>query len=241
MARARHYIVLVGSLLLISSTSMAEKANTTEQLIKNIVVSARTGDTSQFLDCLTTGSRNAVDEWLKTRASLRQAQENFLEVLNKQFPESKPNAVPSSADLKSVFDLVSSLELMSAKEEPDGTALLVVKTTLQTPEGRTISRGDTFLARREEGEWKLKIDPGPVDRMLAEKAALEQVTTAVQNHEFRDRASAFLELGRVRLPEAPRRPEMGSALGSKDQFQGKLLWQPGVAVTVPSRRDDKRP
>src|ERR1700688_2529983 len=75
--------------------------------------------------------------------SLRQAQGNFLEVLNKQFPESKPNSVPPPADLKSVFDLVSSLELVSAKEEPDGTAQLVVKTTRQTPEGRTTSREDT--------------------------------------------------------------------------------------------------
>ncbi len=218
------------------STPVHDSARSPEQLIQDLAAAAKSGDTDAFLSHLTDESRKAVDEWLKNQANLRQAQENLLKALDERFPESRAKVIPPTRDLKRVLGLISSLELVSKKEGPGGTMELRVKTSRQIPGGRTTCHEDTFLTSRENGDWKLKIDPGPVDRMLAEKAALERVTVAVRNQEFRDRRSALLELSRVRLLNAPTKPEGGVALGAKNPSRGKLHPQgptaPNTVVSV---------
>lgn len=234
-------ITFLSLLLLTPSTPVRDSARTPEQLIQELAAAAKSGDTDAFLSHLTDESRRAVDEWLKNQLNLRQAQEDFLKALDERFPESRPKVIPPSRDLKHVLGRISSMELVSKKEGPGDTMELRVKTSSQIPGGRTICHEDTFLTRKENGGWKLKIDPGPLDRMLAKKAALERLTAAVRNQEFRDRRSALLELNRVQFLEVLSKPESGIARGAKNPSRGRLHPQgptaPDSVISVhPSRR-----
>jgi len=222
MAYARALTVFVVLLFLsLVHSAMGEPAASPEQLIQDLAASAKDQNADRFLSYLTTESRKAVEEWLDNQAKLRHAQEDFEKALDERFPEGRPKAA-AVRDFKLVLSLISSFEFVSKKEGPDGTMELRVKTSAQMPDGPTICHEDSFLARKENGGWKLKIDPGPSDRILALKAALERVTASVRNQEIHDRSAALSELARVQFQEATHKPEVGGAFAATNLPPGGL-------------------
>jgi hypothetical protein len=214
-------LMVVLPFLLFIASAMGEPATTPEELIHDLDSSAKAQDADRFLSNLTTESRKVLNEWLTNQADLQRAQEDFRKALDEQFPESRTKETPTVVDLKQVLGTITSFEFVSKKEGPGGGMDLRVKTTRRTPEGAIVSHEDTFQAQQENGAWKLKIDPGPADRIAAQKAAFVRVTTSVRNREFRDRPTALLELNRAQLLQISNKAE-GVGFATKTPPQSGL-------------------
>jgi hypothetical protein len=212
---------LVLPFLLLVGSAIGEPANTPEDLIHELDASAKAKDADRFLSQLTNESHKKVNDWLASQADLQRAQDDFRKALDEKFPESRTKEASAPQDIKQVLGSITSLELVSQKEGPDGTMELRVKTTRRTPEGKTVSHEDTFVAQKENGAWKLKIDPGPPETIAGQKAALERVTASVRNQEFHDRPTALLELSRVQLQQISNKAD-GVGFATKTPPSGGL-------------------
>jgi hypothetical protein len=198
----------------------AEQANTPEQLIQDMAAAAKRGNADDFLSHLTVESHRKVIEWLANQAALRRAQEHCQRALDERFGGSAPKVLLAPRDLKSVLQLNSSFELVGKTEGPDGTVHLRVQTSRKT-DGKSTTREDTFVARKENGAWKLEMNPDGSVRVTAWRNALERVTKSVQNGEFRDGNSALLELKGVRFLEVPSNIEAPVAFETKNPSGAK--------------------
>jgi len=227
--------VFVAVLLLTSFSPAGESAITPEQLVQELAKAAKNGDADAFLSHLTTESRKAVGESLEDLASFRRSQENFQHALSERFGEVRPNLNLPAKDFKSVLRRINGFELVGTKEGQGGALELRVKTSLRTQAEKAGEKlrvhEDTFIARKENGAWKLVLNPGNSINMMAEKSALDRVAAGVRNGEFRDARSALAELSRVRVLEPASNVERGVALGTRNPSQSKP--HPAGEVAVP--------
>jgi hypothetical protein len=238
MSKSKFYAALAISLLIYPACA-ADTVSTPEQLIQNLTAAAKARNTERFLSYLTSDSHKAIDEWLKVEENLERARENFQKALDERFPESRTNVVPAQVDFTRVLSLISALELVSQNEQPGGELELRLRTSRQIPGGQTLVHEDPFLAQKENGEWKLKIDPGPVDGMLRRQAAFERVTAAVQHQDFSDRPSAIAALRRMMALDVPSRPigivALGSGVGAQPQTPSSSPNSNTVITAHPTR------
>jgi hypothetical protein len=212
-----HGVVTLILLLSAFHAHATPAARTPEALIEDLAAAAKQGDVSGFLSYLTADSRKAVDKSLESKASLQAAREALETALDKRFGKGEPVPTLPPKDFESVLRHISSFELLSRTAGQNGTMNLRVKTSLRIGELKSVVGEHTFVAREENGGWKLELNPDERINTTAEKIALNRVTAAVRNGQFRDRRSALLELNQIRLQESanPQIGERGAAFGSK--------------------------
>jgi len=193
----------------------AEPASTPDQLIADLAAAARSGDTATFLSYLTADSQKAATQSERSHVALQAARDKLAAALDDKFGKADPLPTTMPPDFKSALQRISAFELMNKQAAPDGSAILRVKTTLKTPSG-SATRESTFIARQENGSWKLVMNTGeriPVD---AETSVYNRVIAELQSGKLTDRRSALAELATLQrsLIEATlRRQDTASAAG----------------------------
>ncbi len=225
-------ILGLGAVLLLlveaSPASAGEPAATPAQLIQKMAAAAREKDADGFLSYLTTDSRNALQEWVATQASLQAAHDSFERALDERFGKGAPILIAPPMDLKTAISRVGSFELLEDKPGPFGTAYLRVRTSIET-QSRTDVRTDTFVAGQESGSWKLDLRTGPYLNAKAELRAVNSTIAALQNGKFVDRGAALLGLSQALSQVRQGSAERGVAFGQKSTPRPTT----GTTVSVP--------
>jgi hypothetical protein len=192
-------VSLLLSILPASAAFAGPPATTPEQLIQEMSAAAKAGDTSGFLSYLTEAARNAVHESISSQVSLRIAEESFQKAMEDKFGKGNEQIVTPLVDLKTALMRVTSFSLVSKTVRPLGIVHLRVSTTVQTPDGKTVVRQDTFAAGQEGGSWKLELNPAQSIDAKAHHSAVTRAMTALQSGQFKDRASALSGLSQARV------------------------------------------
>jgi len=183
-------------LLYAASIGLAKfRAETPEQLIANLQQSATKGDVEGVLSGLTAESRKAVEKSYADRASLDQSREEFRKALNDRFGEGQAFLPMKEDDLKASIGRLLSTEVVSQKEDADGSVEVRVKTSIKNDGDKSETVESTLLVRKEEGEWRLALGLSPnrsdADRI---KSAIQLATKDVRDGKYQDRLAAMVAL-----------------------------------------------
>jgi hypothetical protein len=186
------------TLLLWVASSLAHAmvpAKTPDELIRNLVAAAQQGNSNDFLAGLTANSRKAVIDSIANQAVLREAQHSFQQALEERLGKGGEVLDAAPDDLKSAVSRLAAAEILEKKPGPGGTVQLRVRASFKQPNGKTVTREDTLIARAEGGDWKLVLSFAPGAKLQSDsKAALERITKQVEDGQFKDRTSAMVAL-----------------------------------------------
>ncbi len=191
--RARWVLVMV--LCVSAGLAAGARAAAPEDLVKDLLAAAQSGDVDGFLSGLTTDSRQALIEAVAHQAALSRALEQFQQALDERFGAGAEMLASPPDDLQAALARFANAEVIGQREAPDGAVELHVKTSLKTGNGETITREEMLVARQEDGAWKLVLGFAANGKLAAERgAAAERIVQEVRDGKHKDRLSAMIAL-----------------------------------------------
>jgi len=187
-------IVALTGLCTVTSSASSKSAATAEALVQQVLAAAQKGDVAGVLSCYTSESARVITESFADRAELARAMAEFQAALDARFGKGAEMLGEPVEDLKAAFGDLLGAEVVSKKARTDGSVELVAKVTVRTAEGKTGTREQRLLVRRQGGVWKLAPGFAPGVAAAASKAAITQAAQKVLSGEYSDRFAAMLAL-----------------------------------------------
>jgi hypothetical protein len=124
-------------------------AKTPEELIRNLVAAAQQGNSDEVMASLTSSSRKALSDAFAHESAMRAAQQTFQQALDEKFGKGGKLLISPSDDLKTSLSRLAGAEVLETKPGPGGSAHLRVRTSLKVSDGKSATREETVLVRKE--------------------------------------------------------------------------------------------
>ncbi|MGH9495036.1 MAG: hypothetical protein ACRD3B_08575, partial [Candidatus Sulfotelmatobacter sp.] len=145
----------------------------------------------ELLSYLTASSRKALADSFADEAAMRGAQQEFQGALDEKFGKGGEVLASPVDDLKTAMARLGGADVVETKPASGGSVQIRIKATIKVPDGKSPTREETLLARKEGGSWKLVIGFAPHSDP---KAAFARATKEVKEGKYKDRNEAMIAL-----------------------------------------------